>query len=875
MKPPRLADFLLECFCAPDRLEEVQGDLHEEFQYQIGRVGERQARLRYWRDVLGFLKPFAVRRKSAEHTSSSFLKPTMLRNYFKISLRNLWRNRLSNTISTVGLATGLASGLLIFLLVSWLFSFDRYHAKADRTYWIVTDVKHDNVVPSDATPRPLGDVLRRDYPFVESAVRMELASGKIVGVPDGKGGLAKKFEESRNVGFVEPQIFDVFDIGWVKGNRKAALTAPNTVVLSERYAQKYFDGADPIGQTLRFDNQTALTVTGVIKNPPSNTKLGLEMLVSYSTLPALTGNPQMMQQWGGPGTLCFVALREGTPVDRLVETFPIIRRKYMAAQEAKLLYFHALPLSDLNHNPQYGGNAPRPILYALVIVGVFLVVAACINFINVATARAIKRSKEVGVRKAVGSTRRQLISQFLTETALIVLVAVTLALVLTQLGLPILNNALAVLRADLSVLNVFRPDSLGWFGGLVLGVILLAGLYPSVVLARLNPVAALRGRPTGQPMDGVSVRRGLVVVQFFITQLFVIGAIVMTRQVQHLQQADLGFTKESVLTVPVPTKNPLKQQTLRETLAQIPGVEQVALGGDPPASFRRPPVPFTYDRHPAPEKFPVNVKVGDKDYVSLFRLKLAAGRNFRTNDSTNNEVLVNQAMIRQLGLRTPADILGKRLTVFGMEKTVVGVVHDFSLGEMKGSIPPTALINLHPENTMAALKIAPANLPATVQTVEKVWNEQFPENVYKASFVDDLVNQFYLTERILLGLIQAFSLIAILIGCLGVYGLVAFMAEARTKELGVRKVLGATSYQLLWLFGREFGKLVLFGFLVAAPLGWWLMNNWLQGYEYRVDLNWSVFALAILLTTVITLLTVSYESVKAALTNPVRNLRSE
>ncbi|RRB11912.1 FtsX-like permease family protein [Larkinella knui] len=799
----------------------------------------------------------------------------MLGNYLKISLRNLWRNRLSSVISTVGLSVGLASGLTIFLLVNWLFSFDRYHTKADRTYWIVTDIRHDNLVPSDATPRPLGDVLRRDYPFVETAVRLELAFRKIIGTPDGKGGLAKKFEESRNIGFVEPQFFEVFDVKWAKGNPKTALTAPNTVVLSERYARKYFDDADPIGRTLRFDNQTNLTVTGLIKNPPSNTKLPLEVLVSYATLPGLTGDSHFLQQWGGPNTLCFVALREGASAAQLARAFAAIRRKYLAAPEAKRFDFRALPLSDLNHNPQYGGHAPRPILYALIIVGLFLVMAACINFINVATARAIKRSKEVGVRKAIGSTRGQLIGQFLTETTLVVLAAVGLALLLTQLNLPLLNTALAKLNADLSVLDVFRPGSLLWFSGLVLGVILLAGFYPSVVLSQFNPVAALRGRMTTQQVGGVSVRRGLVVGQFFITQLFVIGAIVVTRQVRHMQQADLGFNKESVLTVPVPTTNPGQQQTLREQLAQIPGVEQVALAGDPPASYRRPPVPFTYDRHPEPEKFPVTVKTGDKDYVSLFKLKLIAGRNFQTNDSTNNEALVNQAMISQLGLHSPGEILGKRLAVFGSDKTVVGVVSDFQVGKLHGRIPPTALLNRPADFAMAALKLTPATLTTTVQAVEDVWNQQFPQSVFRAAFVDDLVNEFYLTERILLGLIQVFSLVAILMGCLGVYGLVAFMAESKTKEIGVRKVLGATSAQLLWLFGREFGKLVLLGFLVAAPLGWWLMNTWLQGYEYRIELSWWIFALAALLTAGITLLTVSYESVKAALTNPVKSLRSE
>ncbi|MVM32566.1 FtsX-like permease family protein [Spirosoma sp. HMF4905] len=884
MTPPRLANRLLEIFCNPLLLEEVQGDLYERFNRRVASVGLAEARRQFNKEVLGFLWPrsgqYWAGLPAAFRHQFDYPKPSftlMFRNYLNISLRNLWRNRQVSAINTFGLAAGLACGIVIFLLVSYMFSFDRYHAKADRTFWVVTDIRHENVVPTDATPRPLADVLRREYPFVESAVRLENTFGRVVGIPNGKGGFAKKFEESRNICFTEPQFFDVFDVQWRSGNPKTALAAPNTVVLSERYAQKYFDTQNVIGRTIRFDNQTNLTVTGIIKNPPSNTKLRYDVLISYSTVPAMMGEngKQAMQNWEGIHAMCFVALREGTVPQRLADALVATGHKYLKTKDAKLLDFHALPLSDLNHNPQYGGTAPRPILYALIIVGLFLVIAACINFINIATAYALKRSKEVGVRKAMGSTRMQLIGQFLIETTLITLTAVLVAILFAQLALPLLNNALAILGTDLSVLDLLKPQSLLWFGALILGVILIAGFYPSLVLSRFNPVAALRGRLTTKQVGSVSVRRGLVVVQFFITQLFIIGLIVMMAQVRYMQKKDLGFYKDAVLTVPVPTDDPIRQQTLRDQLQTLPGVEQISLGAEPPTSRQRDPVSFTFDTHTQPEKFPTRAKIGDMNYVPLFGLKLLAGRNFSTNDTTNNEALVNGTMVKQLGLQSPGDVLGKQLTIWGQHRVIVGVVNDFNTDELYSTIPPTTLINYHPENNMAAIKLNPADLAETTKAVEARWNELFPEAVYKASFVDEMLDQFYLKERVLLGLIQVFSLIAILIGCLGLYALVSFMSEAKTKEIGIRKVMGATVNQVLWLFGKEFSKLMLIGFVLAAPLGWFLMRGWLNGYAYHIDFSWWVFALALGMIVVITLATVSYQSLKAAITNPAKSLRTE
>jgi ABC-type lipoprotein release transport system permease subunit len=664
----------------------------------------------------------------------------------------------------------------------------------------------------------------------------------------------------------------VFGVDWVRGNRKTALTAPNTIVLSQRYAEKYFGNADPMGKTVRFDHQADLTVTGIIKNPPSNTQLRFDGFVSFATLPGLEGGSEGMQFWGKLTSMCFVVLREGVPAERLRGIFPALTRQHYGPGAA-LFAFHALPLRELNH--QRSGSAPRPILYTLIAVGVFLVAAACINFVNVATARALRRAREIGVRKAVGSSRRQLVTQFLLETTVITGVAVVVALGLTQALLPLLNNALSMLGADLSVFDLLRPGPLGWFTGLVVGVIVLAGLYPAVVQAAFRPVEALKGRLTARQAGSTTVRRGLVVGQFFITQFFLIGVIVLVAQLRYMQRADLGFRPTDRLIVPLPTGDPLRQETLRHRLLQIPGVEGLTRCDAPPLSPQNGPHPFSFGTQAAPQKFSTRLRAVDRAYLPLFGLRLLAGRNFQADDTTRREVLVNATMTRQLGLASPDAALGQRLHVAGRDHVVVGVVADFHSGHFREPIHPLTLVSDVRQCRMAVLKVNAAYLPGAVATVKKTWNAAFPQEIFKAQFVVEMVTSLYSAERIMLGLAQAFALVAVLIGCLGLYGLVTFMAAAKTKEIGIRKVLGAGVPQLLWLFGREFGKLIGLGFVPAAVLGGLLMNGWLQGYAYRISLGWWVFALALGLVTAITLLTVWRESLRAALQNPARSLRTE
>ena len=800
----------------------------------------------------------------------------MIIHYLTVAKRHLWQHWHVNLISLLGLSVGLTSGLVIFLVVNYMFSFDRYHPHIDRAYWIVTDVKGEKTIPTDAAPRPLAEVLRRDYAFVENAARLETFFGRTLSVSNGKGGWIKKFAEARNVCFTEPQYFGLFGVEWVSGNPKTALAAPNTIVLSERYAHKFFDTAPVLGRRLRLDNQTDLTVTGIVKDPPTNTQLRYDAFVSYATIPVLEG-PAALNDWQGLQAMCFVRLRAGADPLLLRQSLPIIRRKHLPADAARHFDYQVLPLADLNH--QRSGMAPRPVLYALTGVGMLLVLAGCVNFINLATARALRRAREVGVRKVMGSTHGQLIGQFMLETSLLVLGSMGVALLLTQLCLPFINRTLAatvdMLRPNLSILDVAQPRAMGWFLGLFVGVILLSGLYPAFVLARFEPAKALSGQSLTRRTGKVTVRQGLIGGQFVLMQFFILSVLVITLQLRHMQHVTWGFRYESTLAIFLPQNGPAPLSALRARWAQIPGVEQVAFGSDPPASPYNRPSPFSFHSAREPESFETRVRAIDEHYLSVFDLLLVAGRNVGATDTTGRDVLVNETMVRQLGVASPAAIVGKSIRVKDTDRVIVGVVRDFRSGDLHQPILPVTLIHDLPHSRVALLRLSPTHSVQTLQSIQQAWDTVLPDQVYHAEAIPDLLDQFTELEQLLANFVQAFALVAIGLSCLGLYGLGTFLTETKAKEIGVRRVLGARTGQLLWLLGREFGKLLGVAFLVAVPAGMWLLSGWLQQYVYRISINGWLLAGTLLLTCLITFLTVSRQALKATRTNPIQYLRRD
>jgi hypothetical protein len=499
------------------------------------------------------------------------------------------------------------------------------------------------------------------------------------------------------------------------------------------------------------------------------------------------------------------------------------------------------------------------------------VVAACVNFVNLATAQALRRAKETGVRKALGSPRSSIFWQFITETALITLLALGVSLLVVLITLPFVNE---MLETRLT-LNLFENYALAVLLLLLpTVVILLAGAYPALVLAGFSPIQALKGKIRQQQVGGFSLRRSLVIVQLALCQVLLIGTIVITSQMRYSNHSDMGFDREAIVMLPIPVREPARLSSLTSRLAGITGVEKLSLCMDAPASpdhnFR---TTIRYESREE-EKFTINYRSADNNYLATFGLTLVAGRNLVRSD-TSREYLVNETTVKDLQVAANRDVLGRKILINGSPGTIVGVVKDFHTNSFHAPIAPTCITTNVDYYNSCAVKIDPRRLPALLTTLQEIWISTFPQHVYNYEFVDERLARFYQVDSLLLQLIQFFAGIAILIGCLGLYGMVSFMATQKVKEIGMRKVLGATTTQVIWLFGKEFARLVVIAFLIAAPIGWWTMQRYLANYQYKIDLSPAIFLLAIAITFLIALLTVSYSSIKAALSNPIKSLRSE
>ncbi|MES2006189.1 MAG: ABC transporter permease [Bacteroidota bacterium] len=800
----------------------------------------------------------------------------MIRNYFKIGWRNLKKHKSYAFINIFGLSLGIACSILIFTLVSYHFSFDNFHTHKDRIYRVVTEIHNENISHTPGVPPPFTKAFRNDYTFAEKTARVATFGDKLISIPSDKEN--KKFQEKEGVAVAEPEFFDIFDFPLVQGDKKTALTEPNTAIITQKIAKKYFGTEDAIGKVIRYDNATNFKITGILKDLPLNTDRTQEIYLSNASMKDLSKFLSRDDTWGGINseTHCFVLLKPGVSPATVEKVFPAFNKKYYANNpiNEKAFVFKMQALSDMHFNPEYNGYVERKYLWALALIGIFLIVTACVNFINLATAQALNRAKEVGIRKVLGSLRGQLFWQFIAETALITFFAVLLAYGFAELGLPSLNS---IFKTNLSI-NLFKVPGLFLFIIIIATLVtFLSGAYPGLILAGFQPVTALKGKLAKERMGGFSLRRVLVVSQFAISQMLIIVTIVIAGQMNYSKKTDLGFTKTGIVMLPVPINDSagnLKMQYLKQQLSGIAGVEKVSLCMQAPAADANNNTSLKYDNRAKEELWEVNTKSADDSYLSAFDIKLVAGRNLYPSDTTR-EYLVNETVVRKLNLKSPEEILNKTIQVNGKSAKVVGVVKDFYNYSFRSEIAAIAISTNYHRYDNCAVKINLNNTKSTLSAIEKTWNTVYPEFVYDHEFLDDRIAKFYELDDIMLKLVETFAAIAILIGGLGLYGLVSFMAVRKTKEIGVRKVLGASIQNILWLFGKEFTRLLLIAFVVAAPIAWWAMTKYLQDYKNRIDLHPGIFLLAILFTFLIAAISVGYRSIRAALANPVTSLRTE
>lgn len=811
----------------------------------------------------------------------------MFQNSFTILFRRLKRNRTFTLINVLGLAVGIAASLLIFLVIRNELTYDGFHNKKDRIYRVVTtNVNRSNGEPvsyNGSVPVLLPDALRTDFPQIEKVAAVWALGGAQIYIPGKDLAHEKRFKENQGNFFIEPSFFELFDFQWLEGNA-TALSQPNTVVLNETSAKNYFGSSkNAIGQTIQmWSFRIPLRVVGVFKDLQDNTDIPVRMAASYATFRNL--NKQMFNDpfsWTSNwwSSECFVLLPPNLPVQSLQAQLPHLVKKYYNEEQHQLYTRAKLsfqPLKEMHLDNRFdtfrGDAISKKDLWALGLIGMFLLLVACINFINLATAQSVNRAKEIGVRKVLGSNRPALLKQFLGETALITLLALVLGYVLALLALPYLcrlvNKPLSLSLAQSPVVVLFL---------LLTGAVVtcLAGFYPGLVLSRFNPIKAIKSKVK---VGGISLRRSLVVTQFVIAQLLIIGTFVVVQQMRYFRSWPLGFEKEAIALIDLPSDSldKLKYHYLTQQLQKVPGVQAASLCMDAPSNYGGMVTSFFFDNKPHKEDFNIEMQCADTAYLNTFRLQLLAGRIPYASDSLK-ELLVNETAVKALGLKSPRDIIGKNITFENPTQVcqVVGVLRDFNSRPLREAPRPLVLGTSFPAYSTVAVRMNPANLKTTLEQVHAAFTGVFPSYLYDCSFFDDRIAGFYKSEAVTSALFSSFAALAIFISCLGLYGLVSFMAVQKTREVGIRKVLGASVKSILLLFSKEFTLLVGIAFFIAAPLGYYLMHQWLSGFYYHIRPGIGVFALAIGLSVAVAWLTVGYKAFKAAVANPVNSLKAE
>jgi len=799
----------------------------------------------------------------------------MLKNYLKIALRNLRINRTYTFLNILGLGMGMTGAILIFLFLQYHLSTDRHHANFDRTYRVVLDLLLDEGTEHGTDSSvPMASALARDYSQIEKVGFIRKNPNTTLSSNSEKG--VKRFIEKDNVVFANQGFMKMFVSDWLGENASVSMNEPYTVVISEKMADKYFGTTDVIGKTLIFANVTNLRIVGVMKDQLHPTDFNFSIFISLPTLKKVEPDYEMDNfGWLSGRNAAFVRLAEGAKSSQTEALLKKNGPKYYG--ETAKYYDHKLQaLADVHFDERYDGKIRRTILWILAGVGIFLLLIACINFVNLATAQALKRSKEIGIRKVLGSTQRQLFWQFMSETALLTIASAFLALLLVALLLPLLSNWTHTKAFHFTML--FQFELLLFWLGTILTVVAIAGFYPSVIISGFNPITALKSKLGTQQVGGIGLRRSLITVQLVIAQVLVIGTLVLILQLKFFKNADLGFDKNAVITIPLPKINPDQnvKQSLRDDLLQYPDVSSVTYQYEAPTSSMGYGGSVRFDKRVEWEKFIIRDRFGDENYLTTYKMPLLAGRNISAKDSVV-EFVVNEELMRKLGIREPQKMLGRQLEDgnSGLKGEIVGVVKSFHLKSLQEAVEPCAIFANPKMYKEVAVKLNTKNFRKTIKSVQKIWQKTYPDEVFSYQFVDEQIAKFYEKEEQLTTLIRSFAMVAILICCLGLYGMVSFMVTQRTKEIGVRKVLGAGVESIVLLFGKEFLILVSIAFIVAAPIAWYTMSSWLNSFAYRIDLKWWILGSGGILILLITLMTVGYKVVKAALMDPGKSLRME
>ncbi|MCF0061022.1 ABC transporter permease [Dyadobacter chenwenxiniae] len=799
----------------------------------------------------------------------------MLKNYLKIAFRNIWKNKVFSGINIIGLAIGMAACILIMVFVFYENSFDTVHSK--NIYRLDEVQKFKGMVAPQKVALsmfPMGPTLKNEFPEIKNFVRIKKFDNVAMLYQEKKSELTSAL-------WVDANFLEMFDYKLIDGQKGNVLKEPNSAVLSEKSAASIFGNQNPIGKSIIHYGEDTLTfkVTGVMKNVPANSHLQFEALFSFSTII----KPNYMDNWGGNWLVTYLELASGADIAALEKKFPAYLGRHMSKENASYYELFLQPLADVHgksteitHDYINYQKFDRSYTYIFSVIGIIVLVIACVNFMNLSTARSTGRAKEVGIRKSIGAQRFQLAGQFIGESVLLAFMALVLAILMVKLLVPVVSN---FSQRALDFAFFTNPSLLFGilFGTVVIGI--FSGLYPAVFLSSFQPILVLKGTlKTGK----ASFRNWLVIAQFSSAVFLIIATGFAVKQLRYMEQKDPGFDKEQVVIIPLDSKSGPKYQALKQELLSSSFVSGVT-GSQQRLGNNLHQTGVTFHGEGPQKEIASSQVVVDPDYLSLYKIKIIAGRNFREDAADNAKAyIVNESLAKELLKDQPTltlqTLIGKHFGFSGMDSAgvIVGVAKDFNFNSLHHKIETLCLFNQKDWGyEEMSVRIKGKDAKQAIAGIQSVWNNIVPEQDFKYSFLDDHFATLYKADSQVSEIVGILAGLAIFVSCLGLFGLASYSAERRVKEIGVRKVMGASVAGIVALLSKDFLKLVVASILIATPVAWWAVSTWLKDFAYRIDIEWWIFALAGALSVVVALLTISFQSIKAALTNPVKSLRSE
>ncbi len=806
----------------------------------------------------------------------------MLRNFIKTAYRNLMRNKSYTFLNVFGLSIGIGCSIVIYNIISYEMSFDKHQSNYDKIYRVYREGKTNSGAFKEAgQPYTLSDALREDYPGIKAAMLEDYGSSTFILQ---NSTLRKDKISIDHVAFLESGMLEIIDVNFLFGKGTDLLGDKGALILSVSAAKKIFglnemNLSEAVGEIVNFENKTNLIVRGIYEDLPKNSEFYFDTMISYATLSSMSKYFDM-KRWGivNSNNFCYVLTDKAGKVE-LETKFKSLNDKYYGDRGGHTVDFKLQTLSDIHLNEDFQ-NISESVLdkqSMMILIGIvlILILTSCLNFVNLSTALVIVRAKEIGIRKTIGSSRTLLIVQFITETLLIVFLSLILGLGIAEL----LNYNLDTLIGKAVHLNVFNNIGLlPYLGVLLLVIVLLSGMYPAYILSKINPSVVLKTSLSSGNSKGINVRRGLVIMQLLIAQLLIIGTLVLHFQMKHFYNKDLGFEKDGIINVNIPRTNQSieKAKRLQTILNNRPEIISTSLNISSPKGRSNRTNSISYKSIFDENNTTANFKFIDENYLDLFDIELLSGRNVRKNDGEEN-VIINEKLMHKMEFIDVNDVLGEKIQA-GDNKTftVIGVVQDFHVYSLYSDIPLTMMMNSDKSKGNLAIKISKnTEFQGLLSSIEDEWTKIFPDNFYQYSFFDEQLKSSYRrTEKINI-LVKTFAVITILISCLGLYGLIAFVANQKTKEIGIRKVLGATMINILNIFSKEIIYMAIVAFVIAAPLGYYLLDSFLDDFHFRIEIGPMFFMSSLLLTLLISLITVAYKTYFTAIQNPVLSLKDE